>query len=225
MYPRENCPKLIKEHIELTAGDLSEIYAAMTSKDKRGSVSFYKYFWKSYEIMETLVEDETTYPSLIRVFHGFDNMKDTMRSVINLQVEDGDYQGGPRKLLLCKKLKKDLIGKNVDFDYLTRQSSWFNWVIYWTSVDHTEQNLKGKFYTRQAAKEQEASRITNFNEFKKAFEDGRFSIKDVQVYEYDNNRRFSVIMYLGYTLSKFKFTIEAVLSFCAHKSDYKEFCE
>ena len=60
---------------------------------------------------------------------------------------------------------------------------------------------------------------------KKAFEDGRFSIKDVQVYEYDNNRRFSVIMYLGYTLSKFKFTIEAVLSFCAHKSDYKEFCE
>lgn len=195
----------------------------MTAKKKPGSSDFYKYFWLSYQVMQTLVDNETTYPSLIRVFHGFDNTKDTIRRIINQQVESGDYQGGRRTLLKSTRLKKEINGKSIDFEQLANLNPWLYWKIYWTAVDHTETQFQSCFNPCTAVKNPSA--IANFEQIKNGCEDGRLFIREVQAYEYDNARRFSVILYLGYIQSKHNFTIEVSLSFYSHKDEYPVFCE
>lgn len=222
LYPRTNNQKVIKDKVELDGNILSEIYKAVVTKTKPGSTAFYKYFWIAYEVMELLVSNETTYPSLIRVFHGFDNVKDTIRCTINRQVDSGDYHGGPRKLLKCTKLKKDIIKKNIDFDVMTEQA-WSNWEVLWMAVNHSERLFSGHFFPFSAQKSPDSYR--NYEQIRNACYDGKLNVKEVQAYEYDNDRRFSFIIYLGYIQSKHNFTIDVILSFYALKEYFDLFCE
>ena len=195
----------------------------MTSPKKPGGTGFSHRFFQTLSIISLLVNDANTYPRLIRIFHGFDTTMFTVKEVIeNLVDGNSDYYSHSNNILKSSSLRKEIIRKQLDMSEFRKKKTW-NWDLWWTNVDRDEKVLRGHFNPYYLSSTPEAGGMGK--EIKFGLDEGLLVPKELKMFEFDNNRRFGAVIYLGHMWTQYRYTIDVTLAFCAHKDEWDTFCK